>query len=187
MENKQFEEIEVNSNKELENIEVIDLSKDVNDILSSVKEAIKILIHNLLESLKNISISKDTINDIVRSFCESVDRILKEADLRIHQIENDENVLLAWEKVKDTYLYVTERVVVLVHKAFSYCMKNDTFKDSYEYVEKTGHEIKETINEKYQEFIHDPSVRKVVVASVDSAKDFKDKLIKGIKDYLSED
>jgi len=184
MDNKDLLDVIEESENEIDKIEVTDFSYDINEILESVKEAIKLIIKNLYDSLKKINIDKETINRLIKDFCFDVEYVLKEADYQIRRLSSNDTILKTWEKMKETYRFIAERIVTLVKEGFNILMGNEKIKDTYTSFEKKGKVTLDSFNEKYKEFTHDPNVRKSVVSAVNTLTKLSYSVKEKVKDYL---
>ena len=161
-------------------------TKTVESLKSAVEDVsvgIKNSVDSLVEQLKQVDIDKETITKYVNDFVSNVSELTDKASVKFNEIKNDPKTVEYLSKAKQTYDNVSQTVVKTATDTYNKAMENevvttvvDKAKDAYQLA-----------GEKYQQFIHDPNVRKAVVSAKDVVETTLDTVVDSIKNSLKKD
>ena len=173
-ENKNFEELEEEVKKELDEVEAVaeeseeETREQVKDVLNTVKGALG----KFKEAILSIDINKDgvTVGNHVEELTKTVGETIGKANEKFAEIK-DEKGTEAWEKVKVSLGKVTDTVVTRTKEAFGKVTEgepaveetvDETVDQTAEKVDKVVDDLKAKGAELYEKAVSNEEVKKVV-------------------------
>jgi len=158
------------------------IEKSFNDLKSSIST----MTEDLKKKLDSIEINKETVTSCIDDFSKTVDEMVKNANETFEKFKNDPKTVETLNNVKNTYEKVTTTIADKANELYAKARENENFKTMSDTTVSKITEFKELFAEKYQEFIHNPNVRKTVMGAVNTFKDAYNKTYSSIEKALEE-
>ena len=165
-------------------------TKTVESLKSAVEDVsvgIKNSVDSLVEQLKQVDIDKETITKYVNDFVSNVSELTDKASVKFNEIKNDPKTVEYLSKAKQTYDNVSQTVVKTATDTYNKAMENEDVNKVVTTVVDKAKDAYQLAGEKYQQFIHDPNVRKAVVSAKDVVETTLDTVVDSIKNSLKKD
>lgn len=165
-------------------------TKTVENLKSAVEDVsvgIKNSVDSLVEQLKQVDIDKETITKYVNDFVSNVSELTDKASVKFNEIKNDPKTVEYLSKAKQTYDNVSQTVVKTATDTYNKAMENEDVNKVVTTVVDKAKDAYQLAGEKYQQFIHDPNVRKAVVSAKDVVETTLDTVVCSIKNSLKKD
>ena len=165
-------------------------TKTVESLKSAVEDVsvgIKNSVYSLVEQLKQVDIDKETITKYVNDFVSNVSELTDKASVKFNEIKNDPKTVEYLSKAKQTYDNVSQTVVKTATDTYNKAMENEDVNKVVTTVVDKAKDAYQLAGEKYQQFIHDPNVRKAVVSAKDVVETTLDTVVDSIKNSLKKD
>lgn len=165
-------------------------TKTVENLKSAVEDVsvgIKNSVDSLVEQLKQVDIDKETITKYVNDFVSNVSELTDKASVKFNEIKNDPKTVEYLSKAKQTYDNVSQTVVKTATDTYNKAMENEDVNKVVTTVVDKAKDAYQLAGEKYQQFIHDPNVRKAVVSAKDVVETTLDTVVDSIKNSLKKD
>ena len=165
-------------------------TKTVESLKSAVEDVsvgIKNSVDSLVEQLKQVDIDKETITKYVNDFVSNVSELTDKASVKFNEIKNDPKTVEYLSKAKQTYDNVSQTVVKTATDTYNKAMENEDVNIVVTTVVDIAKDAYQLAGEKYQQFIHDPNVRKAVVSAKDVVETTLDTVVDSIKNSLKKD
>ncbi len=165
-------------------------TKTVESLKSAVEDVsvgIKNSVDSLVEQLKQVDIDKETITKYVNDFVSNVSELTDKASVKFNEIKNDPKTVEYLSKAKQTYDNVSQTVVKTATETYNKAMENEDVNKVVTTVVDKAKDAYQLAGEKYQQFIHDPNVRKAVVSAKDVVESTLDTVVDSIKNSLKKD
>ena len=165
-------------------------TKTVESLKSAVEDVsvgIKNSVDSLVEQLKQVDIDKATITKYVNDFVSNVSELTDKASVKFNEIKNDPKTVEYLSKAKQTYDNVSQTVVKTATDTYNKAMENEDVNKVVTTVVDKAKDAYQLAGEKYQQFIHDPNVRKAVVSAKDVVETTLDTVVDSIKNSLKKD
>ena len=162
-------------------------TKTVESLKSAVEDVsvgIKNSVDSLVEQLKQVDIDKETITKYVNDFVSNVSELTDKASVKFNEIKNDPKTVEYLSKAKQTYDNVSQTVVKTATDTYNKAMENEDVNKVVTTVVDKAKDAYQLAGEKYQQFIHDPNVRKAVVSAKDVVETTLDTVVDSIKNSL---
>ncbi len=140
--------------------------ESVKSAVTDVKEGIKESVSKLMDQLDDINLNKETLTNYLNEFTKTVNGLATKAGEKVNEIKNDPKTVEYVNKAKDTYGKV---------------MSNESVQKVVGAVSEKAKSASEYASGKYQEFIHDPNVRKTVVGAKEKVSEAFDTVVESIK------
>lgn len=180
-------------NQQVENEETTQddvFTKTVESLKSAVEDVsvgIKNSVDSLVEQLKQVDIDKETITKYVNDFVSNVSELTDKASVKFNELKNDPKTTEYLSKAKQTYDSVSQTVVKTATDTYNKAMENEDVNKVVSSVVDKAKDAYQLAGEKYQQFIHDPNVRKAVVSAKDVVESTLDTVVDSIKSTLKKD
>ena len=165
-------------------------TKTVESLKSAVEDVsvgIKNSVDSLVEQFKQVDIDKETITKYVNDFVSNVSELTDKASVKFNEIKNDPKTVEYLSKAKQTYDNVSQTVVKTATDTYNKAMENEDVNKVVTTVVDKAKDAYQLAGEKYQQFIHDPNVRKAVVSAKDVVETTLDTVVDSIKNSLKKD
>ena len=165
-------------------------TKTVESLKSAVEDVsvgIKNSVDSLVEQLKQVDIDKETITKYVNDFVSNVSELTDKASVKFNEIKNDPKTVEYLSKAKQTYDNVSQTVVKTATDTYNKAMENEDVNKVVTTGVDKAKDAYQLAGEKYQQFIHDPNVRKAVVSAKDVVETTLDTVVDSIKNSLKKD
>ena len=165
-------------------------TKTVESLKSAVEDVsvgIKNSVDSLVEQLKQVDIDKETITKYVNDFVSNVSELTDKASVKFNEIKNDPKTVECLSKAKQTYDNVSQTVVKTATDTYNKAMENEDVNKVVTTVVDKAKDAYQLAGEKYQQFIHDPNVRKAVVSAKDVVETILHTVVDSIKNSLKKD
>ena len=165
-------------------------TKTVENLKSAVEDVsvgIKNSVDSLVEQLKQVDIDKETITKYVNDFVSNVSELTDKASVKFNEIKNDPKTVEYLSKAKQTYDNVSQTVVKTATDTYNKAMENEDVNKVVTTGVDKAKDAYQLAGEKYQQFIHDPNVRKAVVSAKDVVETTLDTVVDSIKNSLKKD
>lgn len=165
-------------------------TKTVESLKSAVEDVsvgIKNSVDSLVGQLKQVDIDKETITKYVNDFVSNVSELTDKASVKFNEIKNDPKTVEYLSKAKQTYDNVSQTVVKTATDTYNKAMENEDVNKVVTTVVDKAKDAYQLAGEKYQQFIHDPNVRKAVVSAKDVVETTLDTVVDSIKNSLKKD
>ena len=165
-------------------------TKTVENLKSAVEDVsvgIKNSVDSLVEQLKQVDNDKETITKYVNDFVSNVSELTDKASVKFNEIKNDPKTVEYLSKAKQTYDNVSQTVVKTATDTYNKAMENEDVNKVVTTVVDKAKDAYQLAGEKYQQFIHDPNVRKAVVSAKDVVETTLDTVVDSIKNSLKKD
>ena len=165
-------------------------TKTVENLKSAVEDVsvgIKNSVDSLVEQLKQVDIDKETITKYVNDFVSNVSELTDKASVKFNEIKNDPKTVEYLSKAKQTYDNVSQTVVKTATDTYNKAMENEDVNKVVTTVVDKAKDAYQLAGEKYQQFIHDPNVRKAVVSAKDVVETTLDTVVDSIRNSLKKD
>ncbi len=138
----------------------------VKSAVNDVKEGVKESVNKLMGQLDDINLNKETLTNYLNEFTKTVNGLATKAGEKVNEIKNDPKTVEYVNKAKDTYGKV---------------MSNENVQKVVGTVSEKAKSATEYASDKYQEFIHDPNVRKTVVGAKEKVSEAFGTVVESIK------
>ena len=165
-------------------------TKTVESLKSAVEDVsvgIKNSVDSLVEQLKQVDIDKETVTKYVNDFVSNVSELTDKASVKFNEIKNDPKTVEYLSKAKQTYDNVSQTVVKTATDTYNKAMENEDVNKVVTTVVDKAKDAYQLAGEKYQQFIHDPNVRKAVVSAKDVVETILHTVVDSIKNSLKKD
>ncbi|MGN1399425.1 MAG: hypothetical protein ACI4WG_05460 [Erysipelotrichaceae bacterium] len=165
-------------------------AKTVDSLKNAVEDVtvgIKNSVDSLVEQLKQVDIDKETITKYVNDFASNVTELADKASVKFNEIKNDPKTNEYLSKAKQTYDNVSQTVVKTATDTYNKAMENEDVNKVVNTVVDKAKDAYQVAGEKYQQFIHDPNVRKTVVSAKEVVESTLDTVVDSIKSTLKKD
>lgn len=170
MKNNETQQEKVEVEEVEENVQV---DEDVQKTLESlknavvdVKEGLKESVNKLMDQLDDINLSKETLTNYLNEFTKTVNSLTAKASEKVSEIKNDPKTVEYVNKAKETCGKV---------------MDNENVQKVVSTVSDKAKSASAYASGKYQEFIHDPNVRKTVVGAKEKVSETLETVVESLK------
>lgn len=155
---------------EVQSEQIPQQTNETTECQSNITAAIKDCAKQLVDKLNEVNINEETVKKYVSEFSNTVDELIHQASAKVEDLKNDPKSADFMNKAQQTYVDFTTRAKEVYEKTAAEITQADVKTKLNQTVEKSK-EVMMQLSDRYQQFVHDPKVQKVVLTAVDVTKD----------------